>query len=199
MIEAAIGLRSHTGWATLVVIGRAPSALLDRRRLELLAPDVPGQLYHDAAEREFGDAAEFVARTIAAVDALAAKALRKVLDEQRARGRNVIACGLSGTQRATPPLAATLASHARIHAAEGDLFRNALTAAAELAGLPLVTVPEKDVAAATAHALGITPSSLQRHVAEIGHIAGAPWRSDQKLATMAAMLALVRPGGPAAR
>ena len=65
--------------------------------------------------------------------------------------------------------------------------------------LPLVTVPEKDVAAATAHALGITPSSLQRHVAEIGHIAGAPWRADQKLATMAAMLSFVRTAADAAR
>jgi hypothetical protein len=192
MIEAAIGLRPHTGWATLVVIGRAPSALLDRRRLELLGPGVPHQLYHTAAEHVLDDAAILVEQTVAAVDALAARTLRKVLDEQRARGRNVIACGLIGTQRATPSLAATLASHARIHAAEGDLFRNALTAAAQLAGLPWFTVAEKDAAAATAHALGITPSSLQRHVAEIGHIAGAPWRADQKLATMAAMLALVR-------
>ena len=190
MIEAAIGLRPHTGWTALVVIGRAPSVLLDRRRLELLDPSDPAQLYHAAAERDLDDAARLVAQTAAAVDALAARTLRNVLAEQRARGRNVVACGLIGTLRTTPALAATLASHARIHAAEGDLFRNALTAAAKLAGLPVKTVPEKDVAAATAHALGITPSSLQRHVAEIGHIAGAPWRADQKLAAMAAMLAL---------
>ena len=190
MIEAAIGLRPHTGWTALVVIGRAPSVLLDRRRLELIAPGVPDQLYHAAAERAPDDAAELVAQTVAAVDALAVRTLGKVLDEQHARGRKVVACGLIGTLRTTPALAATLASHARIHAAEGDLFRNALTAAAELAGLPVTTVPEKEVAAATAHALGITPSSLQRHVAAIGHIAGAPWRADQKLATMAAMLAL---------
>jgi hypothetical protein len=190
MIEAAIGLRPHTGWAALVVIGRAPSALIDRRRLELLAPGRPDQLYHAAAERELDDAAELVAETVAAVDALAARTLRKVLDEQHGRSRNIIACGLIGTARTTPSLAAVLASHARIHAAEGDLFRNALAKAAQSAGLPLVIVPEKDAAAETAHALGITPASLQRHVAEIGHIAGAPWRADQKLAAMAAMLAL---------
>ena len=190
MVEAAIGLRPHTGWAALVVIGRAPSALIDRRRLELLAPGVPDQLYHTAAEHESDDAAGLVAETLAAVDAFAARALRKVLDEQRARSRNVIACGLIGTTRTTPALAAVLASHARIHAAEGDLFRNALAKAAQGVGLSLVTVPEKDVAAETAHALGITPASLQRHVAEIGHVAGAPWRADQKLAAMAAMLAL---------
>ena len=190
MIDAAIGLRPHTGWAALVVIGRAPSALIDRRRLELLAPNVPDQLYHTAADRELDDAAGLVAETIAAVDAFAARALRTVLDGQRARSRNVIACGLIGTLRTTPALTAVLASHARIHAAEGDLFRNALAAAAESASLRLVVVPEKDVAGETAHALGITPSSLQHHVAEIGHIAGAPWRADQKLAAMAAMLAL---------
>src|ERR1700736_4393206 len=117
MIEAAIGLRPHTGWATLVVIGRAPSALLDRRRLDLLAQGVPDQLYHAAAEREPEAAAELVAQTVAAGDAFTARALRKVLDEQRARGRNIVACGLIGTPRTTPALAATLASHARIHAA----------------------------------------------------------------------------------
>src|ERR1700681_1541560 len=146
MIDAAIGLRPHTGWATLVVIGRAPSALIDRRRLELLAPGVPDQLYHTAAERESDDAAGLVAETLAAIDAFAARALRKVLDEQRARSRNVIACGLIGTTRTTPALAAGPPSHAR----------------------------------------------LQAHVAEIGHTAGAPWRADQKLAAMAAMLALAR-------
>ena len=192
MIEAAIGLRPHTGWAALVVVGRAPSALIDRRRLELLAPGVPDQLYHAAADRDFDDAAGLVEETIAAVDALAARTLRKVLDEQRARSRNVIACGVIGTARTTPALAAVLASHARIHAAEGDLFRNALAQAAQSAGLPLIIVSEKDAAAETAHALGITPASLQRHVAEIGHIAGAPWRADQKLAAMAAMLAIAR-------
>lgn len=192
MIEAAIGLRPHTGWATLVVIGRSPPALIDRRRIELLAPGVPGQLYHTAAERELDDATRLVEQTITAVDTFAARMLEKILDEQHARGRNIIACGLIGTPRETPPLGAILASHARIHAAEGDLFRNALAAAAHAARVPLVTVPEKDVAAETAHALHVTPSSLERHVAEIGHIAGAPWRADQKLASMAAMLALAR-------
>jgi len=192
MIEAAIGLRAHTGWAALVVIGRAPSALIDRRRLELLPPGVPDQLYHAAAERELEAAAELVAKTAAAVDAFVERALRKIVDEQRARARNIVACGMIGTPRESPALSEILASHARVHAAEGDLFRNALAAAARAAGIPLIGVSEKDAASETAHALHITPASLERRITEIGHLAGPPWRADQKLASMAAMLALAR-------
>ena len=192
MIEAAIGLRAHTGWAALVVIGRAPSALLDRRRFELLPPGVPDQLFHTAAERELVAAAELVAQTVAAVDSFAERALRTILDEQRARGRTIVACGMIGTPHESPALSAILASHARIHAAEGDLFRKTLAAAAHAAGVSLVAVPEKEVASETAHALHITPASLERRLAEIGHLAGPPWRADQKLASMAAMLALAR-------
>jgi hypothetical protein len=192
MIEAAIGLRPHTGWASLVVIGRAPSALIDRRRLELLPPGVPDQLFHTAADRDLEAAAELVARTVATVDDFVERALRKIIDEQRTRGRNIVACGMIGTPHEPPALSAIVASHARIHAAEGDLFRNALAAAARAAGVPFVGVPEKDAAAETAHALHTTPASLERHIAEIGHLAGAPWRADQKLASMAAMLALAR-------
>jgi len=192
MIEAAIGLRAHTGWAALVVIGRAPSALIDRRRLELLPPGVPDQLYHAAAERELEAAAELVAKTVAAVDAFVERALRKVVDEQRARARKIVACGMIGTPRESPPLSAILASHARVHAAEGDLFRNALAAAAQAAGIPLIAVSEKDAASETAHALHITSASLERRITEIGQLAGPPWRADQKLASMAAMLASAR-------
>ncbi len=122
------------------------------------------------------------------------RALRKIIDEQRARARKIVACGMIGTPHESPPLSAILASHARVHAAEGDLFRNALAAAARAVSVPLVAIPEKEVASETAHALHITPASLERRIAEIGNLAGPPWRADQKLASMAAMLALARTG-----
>src|SRR5947209_7646054 len=56
MKAAAIGMRIHSGWGALVVLtGDAPDvAVLDRRRIVITDPQIPGakQPYHFAAEME---------------------------------------------------------------------------------------------------------------------------------------------------
>lgn len=96
------------------------------------------------------------------------------------------ACGLLlASGRPLPALEKVLASHALIHTAEGELFREALRAASRECGLPLAAVRERDLFARGAADLGI-PETL----AEMGRALGPPWRQDEKFAAIAAWLAL---------
>ena len=67
---------------------------------------------------------------------LARQGLRAVIDDLRASGHDVIGCGIVlASGRPATTLAATLASHALIHTAEGELFREVLVQAGERHGL----------------------------------------------------------------
>ena len=197
MVDAAIGLRPHTGWAALVVLGGDPPALFERRRLDLRAPGIPDQLYHMAAELTPADAERLVTQTMAAVRELAVRALHSAIEEHRAAGRRIVGCAVIGALRQTPGLAAILASHPRIHAAEGDLFRGALADAARALRTQLIEISDRTIASDAARALRLSPPALEGRIAELGRDAGPPWRVDQKLAAMAALLVLARSREPA--
>ena len=91
-------------------------------------------------------------------------------------------------------LHAILASHAFIHAAEGEMYRDVLVRASEHLSLRVTGVRERDVLARAAEATGRTASELQRRVAEMGRALGPPWRQDEKLATLVAWVALAAKG-----
>src|SRR3989442_11901765 len=64
---------------------------------------------------------ETVRRATEDAQRMARKGLRAVIDDLRARGHDVIGCGIVlASGRPATTLAATLASHALIHTAEGD-------------------------------------------------------------------------------
>jgi hypothetical protein len=83
-------------------------------------------------------------------------------------------------------LAAILASHTLMHAAEGAMFRDAMLDAATTAGVRAVGVSRT---AAT----GRLDGDLAGQVAGVGIAAGRPWRKEHKLATVAALMAAAGP------
>jgi hypothetical protein len=89
-----------------------------------------------------------------------------------------------------PELESILASHALIHTAEGELFRDALRAASRGCGLPLTTIKERELFQQAAADLHLPAERIERHVAAMGKGIGPPWRQDQKFAAVAAWLAL---------
>jgi hypothetical protein len=114
-----------------------------------------------------------------------------VIDELRERGHEVVGCGiLLSSGRAATTLAATLASHALIHTAEGELFRDALTHASEHCELRVTGVRERELFARGAAELRVPVDELRRQVTEMGRPIGPPWRQDQKHAALVAWLAL---------
>jgi len=192
---AAIGLRAHSGWAALVAVtvraGTIEVAV--RRRIEIADPAIPGskQPYHEAEGLPVEKAARLLDRCERGAVRLAREAFGEVLDELAIQGRQPRACGLlMASGRPLPALGAILASHALIHTADGEHFRAALSRASEHFRLPLVRVREKEVLDRASAALGLEAAALERRIQEMGHGLGPPWTKDQKLATLAAWLAI---------
>jgi hypothetical protein len=111
------------------------------------------------------------------------------------QGYQVAAAGLLlAAGRSLPDLPTVLTSHALIHTAEGEMFRDVLVRASEACALPVTGVRERDLLARAAEATGLPAPDLQRRVGEMGRALGPPWRQDEKLATLVAWLVLARPG-----
>ena len=193
--RAAIGFRAHSGWAALVVVAgdpRSPS-VLDRRRIELADPSIPGSIqpYHAAEPLPLDAAEKHIHRCADQARLLALGALRGVLESLEKDGHKVAGCAiLLASGRPATTLAATLASHALIHTAEGELFREALRQASAECRLPVTGVKEREVYERAAAALRISSEELSDRVAAMGRALGPPWRQDEKLAAAAAWLAL---------
>ena len=181
MKHAALGFRAHSGWATVVAVAGSPRSpeVVDRRRVEFADSKQP---YHAAADMELKVAEKFLSHCAKRTDELALRALRAVLADVRKR-YEVSCCGiLLGSGRPIPALASTLASHALIHTAEGEFFRQALIHAGEKCGLSVLGLRERELC---------TPE-LVRRVTELGRPLGPPWRQDEKHAALAAWMALKR-------
>ncbi len=193
--RAALGFRAHSGWAALVAVAGSPRSprVLDRRRIELAEPGIPGskQPYHAAEPLELNDAEALVGRCAKATDLLAHQGLRTVVEDLKKRGHDLVGAGiLLASGRPATSLAATLASHALIHTAEGEFFRNALIKASESLRLPVTRVKERELFAQAEAELHVHANELQRRLNELGRQLGPPWRQDEKFAALVAWLAL---------
>jgi hypothetical protein len=192
---AALGLRAHSGWAALVAIAGpldSPS-VIDRRIIQLCNPETRGskQPYHAAEPLAFKDAEKLVTRCIAETRELAHQSLLSAMHDVQNTGHRIAACGiLLGSGRTLPALDRILASHALIHAAEGEMFRNALVDAAQQCKLPVKGVKERELYSQAATTLARSVEQLSAYLSQQGRSLGPPWREDQKCATLAAWLAL---------
>jgi hypothetical protein len=197
--EAALGFRAHSGWAALVAVaGTAaePVAVL-RRRVEL-SRQTPRQPFHAAEGKPFAAAEDLVLRAKAEAAALAGRAVGEAVAELRAGGHAPTASGLLlAAGRPLPGLREILASHALIHAAEGELFRDVLRGASGHCGLRLVGVGERDLDERAARSLRQSAGAIQARLAEWGRALGSPWTQDEKRAALVAWLALSEAAGAA--
>ena len=156
----ALGIVVHTGWGACVCVGGS------LRKPEIRANGIVQMLgdderfcFHMAAEMPVADRASWVAGLKRKAVANARKALATYLVE-------VTHCAIVARPGEAGDLETVLASHARIHSAEGFFYRDVLSEACKV---PVVVVP---------------PASLD--VSKVGKLAGPPWGKDQKLAALAA-------------
>jgi hypothetical protein len=195
--RAALGFRSHRGWAAAAVVGgsiRRPELVL-RTRVELCEPsaDLPAAVYHHARELDIERAARLVAAVRAAAIRQASDEIARLIGEAAGCGARVrTSAVLVGAMQLPDRLDAILATHARVHAAEGELYRDALVEGSEKHGLKTARMPERLVWEQAATTLGLGTEDLRRRVHELGRSLGPPWTQDEKLATLAAWLALAR-------
>jgi hypothetical protein len=167
--------------------------VIARRRIEIADPGIRGskQPYHAAEPMEFSDAKAYLDRCVESTRRLAGEALQAAMDGLRDRRAEASGCGIIlGSGRALPGLESILKSHALIHTAEGEFFRNALVEACGHCGLAVLGVKEKELFERGSAHFHTTVAELQRSVQEMGKPLGPPWTQDQKYAALAAWMAL---------
>jgi hypothetical protein len=164
-----------------------------RRRIEMVERNVSGaaQPYHAAVGLELAEARRLVTAAVTSAASLAESALRGIVAELKCLGHETAGCGLLlASGQPLPALERILASHALIHTAEGELFREALRAAGARCGLSVASLKERNLFTLAAAALHLPASGLQQHVAQMGRALGPPWRQDEKYSALAAWIAL---------
>jgi len=193
----AFGFRVHSGWAAAVALCGPLDApvVVDRRKIQLVKTFTYTfrQPYHTAGKMPRQDAIKFVRGVQSEAKRLAISSLRSWQadlaegDFKLMRGALLLASG-----RALPALEQILASHALIHTADGELFRDSLRAACARCDLPVQGIREKELFVTASKALGIQAAILKRRIAEFGKSLGPPWSQDEKFAALAAWLSLSR-------
>ncbi len=192
-MKVAFGLKAHSGWAALVVVGAQDGdfVVVDRRRIELVEDEWAKQPYHAAENIEAGAARRLVERGIAAAQRIAVREINAAVRREQQRKNEVTACAvLVGNPMPDWSISEILAVHFRMHKAEGVLFRDALVRATKTQGLRLVAIPEKVLIKHAESALGSPLSRTVKKVMTLGKSVGPPWGKDQKDAALAAMIAL---------
>jgi len=193
---AVLGLRAHSGWAALVAVGGASASphVLDRRRIEMADDPEAKQPYHAAEELSLPKATGLLERFAREAGRRAVKDLGAALDELRADGYDVMgAIVLTAAGRPLPALEQVLASHALIHTADGEHFRDALAAASAGHRLRVTRIREKELLARAEAALRRPARELQSSVTAWGKALGPPWTQDQKLSALGAWTVLADP------
>jgi len=196
---AALGLAPHSGWAAVVGIAETEGSIrvLVRDRIEMADARRPEskQPYHAVEGLPAGEAERRLAAFEADAGRMAHEGLERIAGRLVEGGHRLVGLGiLDSSGRKGVSLAATLASHALIHTADGDHFRNAIAAAAARLGLAVSRVRARDLPAEAA-AIGRPKEALDRSLAAWGREVGPPWGADQKAAALLAWLVLALESG----
>jgi predicted Zn-ribbon and HTH transcriptional regulator len=175
--SAYVGIVARTGSAVAVAVTGSPRRpeFAGRWPIDLVPDDLPRQPYHAAADAEPSDAEEIVHRVERAATAAAEEALREVASTVRVA---TVALLVRPTAPAPATVAQVVRSHVAMHAAEGELYRDALMSAAELLGVPVQAVRPD----------ALPEASMQ--VQALGVAAGRPWRREEKDAARCALAAM---------
>jgi hypothetical protein len=167
--------------AAPTLLARSRVILIDERDLKSKQP------YHAVESLPVPEAAARLDEYLAVADRLAHASIQAESERLKGRGLQLRSVGiLDSSGRKQASLASILASHALIHGADGEHFRNALSGAAERLGLRVCRVPARALEAHAAKHLGQPVDRLLAVVNQLGRGAGPPWGADQKKAALLA-------------
>jgi len=190
--HAALGFRVKSGWAAAVLLtgsARSPQ-LCDVQRIDLSDPRLPEtrQPYHAAMGRLETDTKK-ISRRVDVVRRIAEKSITKLLAGYRQNGYSIRRAALVVGSRIDP---ASIANpHIRAHALEGQLFRSVLQESLHAHRILSDVLIERDAYARAAVQLKQSNENVRRVIQKFGRDTEAPWRAEQKLAAVAAWVALV--------
>lgn len=191
----ALGVRMHSGWGVLVGVSEGSDGVevMERRRMVIAEGRVPGacQPFHFAAKLRGKARERHLAESAAAAEREALREMQAGVAGLSARGCDVVGCAvLLAAGRELPELEKILASHALIHTAEGEFFRDAVRWACGQLGVPVMAVRERDVGVRVREVFGSAAEGLEARIGGMGKVIGPPWTRDHKLAALAALVLL---------
>jgi hypothetical protein len=198
MKQAAVGFRVHSGWSAAVAVCLEKDApvVLHRQRVQLVETFTYRfrQPYHTGEKIALAEAREFIAGVREKGRELAYCAIRDLQAELKERSYQLSRGALlQASGKPLPELEKILASHALIHTADGELFRECLLHASARCGLAVVSIRERELLDQAVKAFHVPRPSLLRRITQLGRPFGAPWSQDEKFATLAAWLAARTP------
>jgi hypothetical protein len=191
-IPAALGFRVKSGWAMAVLLaGPANAPKLVKCQAVLLSdPKIPQskQPHHAALELPEKVGKPLTRKLRKVVANAAKKSLEELLKRASTEGYEVGGAGLVVGSLVDP---ATLHNeHIRAHGLEGQLFRTVLEDALGEQEIPCDVPLEKTAYITASSALRKSPEEAKRMIAGLGELHEGSWRAEEKLAALAAWMAL---------
>ena len=189
---AALGFRVKSGWAAAVLLTDSAHLpqLCDVQRIDLSDPRLPEtrQPYHAAMGRLETDTRK-INRRVDVVRRIAEKSIAKLLAGYRQQNFTIKRAALVVGSRIDPHSVAN--PHIRAHALEGQLFRSVLQESLHGHGIRTEVLLEREAYGKAAVELKQSNEDVRWVIQKFGRDTEAPWRAEQKLATVAAWVALV--------
>jgi hypothetical protein len=127
-MKVAFGMKAHSGWAALVVVGIRDGefVIIDRRRVELVEEEWAKQPYHAAEEMKGTEARDLVGRGIDAARRIAVREMRAAVKREKERKNDVLACAvLTGNPMPAWSVEEILSVHSACTRPRGSLPRRA--------------------------------------------------------------------------
>ena len=188
---AALGFRVKSGWAAAVLLtgsARSPQPC-DVRRIDLSDPRLPEtrQPYHAAMGKLETDTTKINQR-VSVVGSIAQQSIATLLAAYRGNGYAISRAALVVGSQVDPDSIAN--AHIRAHAFEGRLFRSVLEEALQAHRIRTEVLIERSAYVQCAVKLKESNENVRRVIQNFGRATQGSWRAEQKLAALAAWLAL---------
>ncbi|HKW55971.1 MAG TPA: hypothetical protein VJN42_01325 [Candidatus Acidoferrum sp.] len=191
-VRAALGFRVKSGWAMAALLaGSADEPQLAICRQVLLSdPKVPRskQPHHPALDLPEKEGTAVTKKLRSVVRKAAKRSVKEILQEAQAAQYEVRGAALVVGSLVDP---ATLHNeHIRAHGLEGQLFRTVLQDALQGRKISCGVYLEKGAYEAAAPVLRKSAAQAKRTISSLGESHDGSWRAEEKLAALAAWVAL---------
>ena len=190
----AVGAVVHSGWVILVTVTARDNVpdIVDRRRAPLIGDGLPCMPVHhipDGLDRD--GLAALIGRVRTAAERYAEDAFASLVESVRAHCR-LTALAHRAPRPLPPTLDGILDSYTATLIADPEMYLAAVSRAAGLAGIPVVTFARGREVEAAADALGVDTDAVDAFLKGLRASLGPPWQADHRTAAAAAIGAMAR-------
>jgi len=185
---AVVGIADHMGWAVAVTVGGS-GEVLDRRRVTLVADDLPKMPYHhDAQKLPIDEAVALVERVRKSAEEFARLELEGLASAVASSIRGI---AIRECPALPPTIPERLANYRAQNVADTVMYRTALAGAAAARGWDVHWYAAKKAVEAARDVLGVGDFDA---FLRARRPAGPPWTQDHRVATAAAIVASLSTG-----